>query len=506
MAESFSSSTLFAFTIIVYSSTRCLASSFQYACDNGTSFSLIFWEQRPYIYRNGGEEVNGALPEILRKTFKSCCKRDPIMSGEKLKYPESLRDTIGNHFDKVILPVGRRIRREETIFLRPFLGLIDSPGMAVIVLKTTPGQDLIAAILQSWPILIFIVMSVSLSAIAMWVLEYRSNPDEFPTNFPEGVFEAFWWAAVTMTTVGYGDKVPRSVSGRLFGVVWINVGLVILAIFMGMITASLSSNSLEQINNLYGMPVSVMNGTAEQQLAVLQNAEVHVKTKFDDLYKSVSREESRLALVDLYSTTQHNIYYDKYALYVATVLSEPVIIGAVLPNGSAAVRNCFLSYQQEHQLELHEIVEKFIKTDKYYSEDSSLGVEYFQGSMFGYTVYGMLGLFVVALGVGVFWQYFPWKKKEQEIPSGKENAGDANKEAVLHCSVEVGGRANVNHTRNGSQHTERLMAAQSAEVLAMEDELKAFRKNWEKSFRNLQERHRKEQERFFELDNFGYEM
>ncbi|KAK2564262.1 hypothetical protein P5673_012514 [Acropora cervicornis] len=29
---------------------------------------------------------------------------------------------------------------------------------------------------------------------------------------------------------------------------------------------------------------------------------------------------------------------------------------------------------------------------QYYSEDSSLGVEYFQGSTFGYTVYGMLGI------------------------------------------------------------------------------------------------------------------
>ena len=68
----------------------------------------------------------------------------------------------------------------------------------------------------------------------------------------------------------------------------------------------------------------------------------------------------------------------------------------------------------------------------------------------------------------------------------------------------------VDHARqsssNASQHTERLMAAQSAEVLAMEEELKAFRKNWEKSFRNLQERHKKEQERLFELDNFAYEM
>lgn len=50
------------------------------------------------------------------------------------------------------------------------------------------------------------------------------------------------------------------------------------------------------------------------------------------------------------------------------------------------------------------------------------------------------------------------------------------------------------------------MAAQSAELLAMEDEFKDFRKNWEKKFRGLQERHKKEQERLFELDNLGYEM
>lgn len=54
--------------------------------------------------------------------------------------------------------------------------------------------------------------------------------------------------------------------------------------------------------------------------------------------------------------------------------------------------------------------------------------------------------------------------------------------------------------------TERLLAAQSAEILAMEDELKAFRKNWDKGFRDIQERHKKEQEQLFQLDNFGYDM
>lgn len=88
------------------------------------------------------------------------------------------------------------------------------------------------------------------------------------------------------------------------------------------------------------------------------------KAGFDDLYKSVSTEETRLALVDLYSTTQHNVYYDKYGLYVATVLNEPVIIGAVLPTYPKSVRDCFISYQQEHQVEIHEIIEQFIRTDK----------------------------------------------------------------------------------------------------------------------------------------------
>lgn len=55
---------------------------------------------------------------------------------------------------------------------------------------------------------------------------------------------------------------------------------------------------------------------------------------------------------------------------------------------------------------------------QYHSEDSTLGVEYFEGSMFGYTIYIMFGLFIIALAVGLSWQYFPLAKKEQKFETG----------------------------------------------------------------------------------------
>ena len=151
--------------------TRGLPSSFQNACDNGTAFSLVYWEQKPYVFKGTEDsEISGALPEILRSVFKACCTSSASISAKLIEYPRSLSAAINDHSTEVIIPVGRRAGREKSIFLRPFLGLIDSPGIAVIAQKSIPGEELMAAILDSWPILIFIGMSLSLSGIVMWAL------------------------------------------------------------------------------------------------------------------------------------------------------------------------------------------------------------------------------------------------------------------------------------------------------------------------------------------------
>lgn len=67
-----------------------------------------------------------------------------------------------------------------------------------------------------------------LSALILFSVE----PDIFDT-----FFDAFYWAAVTLTTVGYGDIYPTTDIGRLMGMISSFMGIAIVALPTGIITA-----------------------------------------------------------------------------------------------------------------------------------------------------------------------------------------------------------------------------------------------------------------------------
>ncbi len=57
-----------------------------------------------------------------------------------------------------------------------------------------------------------------------------------PNTF-ESFFDAFYWAAISLTSVGYGDITPTSDVGRLFTIVSALMGVAIVALPSGIITA-----------------------------------------------------------------------------------------------------------------------------------------------------------------------------------------------------------------------------------------------------------------------------
>lgn len=115
--------------------------------------------------------------------------------------------------------------------------------------------------------LIFIIFIVG---ILIWVVEHKYNPD-FDKKISIGVYDAFYFATVVMSTVGFGDKSAKTKLGKLIVILWMLISLGITSVFIGNISSAITvnrlDNGLEDINQLRKTKIgSFLNTTAVDYL------------------------------------------------------------------------------------------------------------------------------------------------------------------------------------------------------------------------------------------------
>jgi voltage-gated potassium channel len=90
-----------------------------------------------------------------------------------------------------------------------------------------------------------IALATALVTILCGVVMRLVDPKDF-----DNVWVALWWAAQTVTTVGYGDVVPKDVAGRVVGTVLMLMGIGFLTVVTAAITAAL----IETVRRRVGDP------------------------------------------------------------------------------------------------------------------------------------------------------------------------------------------------------------------------------------------------------------
>jgi len=195
-------------------------------------FNISYVRLEPY--------TTGIVVDLLYTCCGKCTKFAEVKTYDDVSQVPAPTNTT-SHF---IFPVLGRSAAVK-LYGYHFLPLVQTPSVYYITPKVTNILNiLVEECLNMWPLLINCMLMILLSGFVGWLLEQRDN-QEFPKQFFKGWFEGIWWSFVSMTTVGYGDKVPKSYPGRLFTMVWILVGMTTFSFLTAMM-----SSELTKINSL----------------------------------------------------------------------------------------------------------------------------------------------------------------------------------------------------------------------------------------------------------------
>uniref|UniRef100_A0A1I8GUP9 SGF29 C-terminal domain-containing protein n=1 Tax=Macrostomum lignano TaxID=282301 RepID=A0A1I8GUP9_9PLAT len=167
----------------------------------------------------------GAAP-VIGRSLGSCL-------GKYLKCEQQCNETMG--------PIVRT--KYSPIPLRTSPTAAGAVWLDPTIRSHQSGISQLNFVVHAWPLLVIILVSCAYAGVIAWLMERLKNPQEFPRPFLRGFWEGCWWAFITMTTVGYGDRSPKTICGRLFAFLWISFGLVITSMFTAGITTALGQSS-----------------------------------------------------------------------------------------------------------------------------------------------------------------------------------------------------------------------------------------------------------------------
>ncbi|MEE9320817.1 MAG: transporter substrate-binding domain-containing protein [Granulosicoccus sp.] len=159
--------------------------------------------------------------------------------------------------------------REQLVdFSHPFF----TTGFAIAVKRGDDGWLQMVKSLISFDFfkaICLLAMLLGFVGLFFWLAEHRRNQAEFRPAFWPGLGDGFWLAAVTMTTVGYGDVAPRTFGGRIIALVWMFTAILIISTFTGMIASSLTADrlslSIEKPSDLAKVLTATVNNTASAE-------------------------------------------------------------------------------------------------------------------------------------------------------------------------------------------------------------------------------------------------
>lgn len=213
---------------------------------------------------------------------------------------------ITGELDVLIGPISITAERfQKVAFTQPYfnaqIGLLVSGETASVWTRVRPIFRL--AVISSVGGLFLILFIVG---NLMWLAESRRNPEQFPRQYIRGVGNGMWFALVTLTTVGYGDKAPVTKTGKVITSLWMLITMVAassltagIATVMTLLLSAEVTQEFTKPEDVRGKQIAVVSGTTGEQWAQTYEARLLPSTTLDEAISSLKSEKAEGVMFDV---------------------------------------------------------------------------------------------------------------------------------------------------------------------------------------------------------------
>ncbi|XP_031573985.1 uncharacterized protein LOC116307805 [Actinia tenebrosa] len=399
--------------------------------------------------------MSGMIPEILNNLTVDCCQTcqahgasfvDFVQNGRNMsafQHNELDVQALIDDTNDLSFPVYGWKWQDRYQGIYRYIPLVESPGFAFLLKEPeteSPLKAVVSSIIDTWPYILITLMMALLAGIVIWFLDTAYNEEQFPHSYLRGVGNGWWWAFISMTTLGYGDKVPAATHSKVFAVIWVLTGLVVYGILSGSITTAFTTIVYQSSTQLYGSKVATIADTPEYRFAVRRNAKVNTEanyTSFEEVLQALVDRKVTGMLMDAYEagTKREQFLKSGGLIRIHKVYDFASTFGVVLAGRSTRLYQCSRNWMSGHRAEMSAHIAKFIKVVQ--EEEVNEMVEITTGlfdpesSVFkGFLQYSLIALAILAIP-GVIWEIFYQIRKRKKNKLAADSAAKSYKEIMV---------------------------------------------------------------------------
>jgi len=208
-----------------------------------------------------------------------------------------------------------------------------------------------------------------IAAHVVWFVERGKKGQEYFRNeYPQGIWDTFWWAFVIVTIGGFEERPPKSILGRGFAIMWTLASLFIVSLFVANFASVLTVNELQgsisNYNDLYGKRVGTIASSTSDTFLTARTIRFERYTDLEAMLQALETGELDAVVHDAPIVSHYASTLGRGKVSVSGPIFQPEKFGIAFPEDSPYVESVnrqLLKYNEDGTYD--ELYQKWFATE-----------------------------------------------------------------------------------------------------------------------------------------------